>query len=84
MNGQLQTELDNKSYLENDARGLQSELNSLRAMDKTYAKLERAKRRVEDEFNTYKVSPGTNAAPFDEPEFVSSENGHWKEQRKTM
>ena len=49
-------EMDNKNQIERETRNLQMELNSLRAMDKTYAKLERAKRKVEEEFSAYKVS----------------------------
>ena len=55
VNGQLHAEMDNKNVMERETRKLQMELNSLRSMEKTYAKLERAKRKVEDEFNAYKV-----------------------------
>ena len=56
VNGQLELEMDNKNQMERETRNLQMELNSLRAMDKTYAKLERAKRKVEEEFSAYKVT----------------------------
>ena len=56
VNGQLEMEMDNKNQMERETRNLQMELNSLRAMDKTYAKLERAKRKVEEEFSAYKVT----------------------------
>lgn len=56
VNGQLQVEIGNKNEMERETRKLQMELNSLRSMEKTYAKLERAKRKVEDEFHAYKVT----------------------------
>ena len=55
VSGQLEDEVGVKEGLERDTRALQMELQSLRSMEKTYNKLEKAKRRLEDEFNAYKV-----------------------------
>lgn len=52
---QLTTEIDHKEKVEHKVRQLTSELNNFTHMEKTYGKLERAKRKLEDELTSYKV-----------------------------
>ena len=52
---QLITEVDQKDKLEGKTRQMGSELNNLRAMEKNYSKMEKAKRKLEEDLATYKV-----------------------------
>jgi vacuolar-type H+-ATPase subunit I/STV1 len=52
---QMQQEIDKKDDLESKNRLLQQELHSLKSVERAYQKLEKAKRKLDEEFSQYKV-----------------------------
>lgn len=55
LQSQLHEEIEQKEKLDVKNRQQQQELNSLKSVEKNISKLERSKRKLEDEFNMYKV-----------------------------
>ena len=52
---QLQDECDSKVQLDAQNRQLEAELSTLRAMEKSFQRLDRNKKKLEDEIAMYKV-----------------------------
>ncbi|CAH1784762.1 unnamed protein product [Owenia fusiformis] len=70
--GQLDLEIERKDKLEATCRAQQAELNSLSSLEKTALKQEKARRRIEDEFNLYKSHVQNNY--IDRGELARKEN----------
>ena len=54
--GQLERESEQKDRLDLRTRQLQQELSSLRGMEKSFHKVDRAKKRLEEELAVYRVT----------------------------
>ncbi|XP_064633514.1 ankyrin repeat domain-containing protein 26-like isoform X4 [Lineus longissimus] len=55
VHSQLQQEIDKKEQLESKNRALQQELHSHKTVERAYQKLEKAKRKLDEEFAQYKM-----------------------------
>ena len=60
INVQLESESDEKDRLTTESRLLRHELGSLRSVEKSYTKMEKAKRKLEQDLQYYRVSLGVN------------------------
>ena len=56
MNRKAQAEANMQEQLEGKTRQLEAELSAVRSMEKSYSKMDKAKRKLEEDLSLYRVS----------------------------